>query len=517
MKRLDHINRFFESLSLRAKITLSLGVMLGLLLAIGSVAYFSSKRSEYFRELSLESEHRLLAITYYRAGVRNRILETYESTIADSFRHRDRLVLAENAIEKDLGNLKKQIGQWSKEAVTLLASTEEKYRLLDRELDTVTELAQTGQMKAARERLIFARDRNFDNDFIPEMRALIQQAEKETLENATSLRQSMAFERTLIFLTSALGVLLTFLLGLLLSRSLGTKLKKLSRAVEEISKGNFQIEVKLEGKDELARFALALNGMARSLTEAKAKLADQQVTLVATSKLTALGEMAGGIAHEINNPLATIKLLTEQMEDACNEDHWDKAKFQRATNLVKKTCDRISKIVQGLRAFARDGEHDEFEKVAIQQIVNDTLALCGEQTKRLGIEVQLIQPNDPIYIECRATQISQVLLNLISNACDAVRDLDPAWIHIEVTESANAVQVAVTDSGAGIPKEIREKIMQPFFTTKEVGKGTGLGLSISQGIVGSHKGRLLVDENSQHTKFVIQLPKSHLVKQVVSA
>ena len=111
--------------------------------------------------------------------------------------------------------------------------------------------------------------------------------------------------------------------------------------------------------------------------------------------------------------------------------------------------------------------------------------------------------------------MSQVLLNLLFNARDAVRDLKDKWVRLEVMNLSDFVEFSVTDSGTGISNAVRERIMQPFFTTKDVGQGTGLGLSISRGIVEAHGGRLYYDEKSQHTRFVFVIPKHRdVVKNV---
>ena len=114
--------------------------------------------------------------------------------------------------------------------------------------------------------------------------------------------------------------------------------------------------------------------------------------------------------------------------------------------------------------------------------------------------------DEGLRIPCREAQISQVLLNLIANAADAVQDLSERWIRIEVSRNADAVEIAVTDSGGGIPDEIRARVMQPFFTTKPAGQGTGFGLSISRAFAEAHAGTLTIDVASPHTRFVVTLP-----------
>jgi C4-dicarboxylate-specific signal transduction histidine kinase len=109
-------------------------------------------------------------------------------------------------------------------------------------------------------------------------------------------------------------------------------------------------------------------------------------------------------------------------------------------------------------------------------------------------------------VNCRPTQLSQVLLNLLSNAFDAVSALSEKWVRLTVTQEEQKLIIKVIDSGNGIPSDIAEKIMQPFFTTKVIGKGTGLGLSISRGIIESHEGALFYDPSEKNTTFVIELP-----------
>jgi C4-dicarboxylate-specific signal transduction histidine kinase len=131
------------------------------------------------------------------------------------------------------------------------------------------------------------------------------------------------------------------------------------------------------------------------------------------------------------------------------------------------------------------------------------------------LEVGII--SDSLEIECRDIEISQVLLNLLNNAYDAVTDKEDKWVRIDVKETESAAIITVTDSGPGIPENIRNKITQPFFTTKELGKGTGLGLSISLGIVGAHQGNLTLDTHSSHTCFVVTLPKRRTVSAGAAA
>lgn len=237
-------------------------------------------------------------------------------------------------------------------------------------------------------------------------------------------------------------------------------------------------------------------------------LREQQARALASSKLSALGEMAGGIAHEINNPLAIIQGQATQLKEMMENRQWEKEWMTEAAFSIEKTSKRIAKIVKGLRAFARDGSADPFRPTNLKGIIEETLDFCRERFKHHSVALH-VDPIDPnLSIECRSVQISQVLLNLLNNAYDAVEELPERWIRIETRDAGETIEIAVTDSGTGIPLPFREKLMRPFFTTKEIGKGTGMGLSISRGIVESHGGTLIYDEHHPHTRFLASLPKT---------
>jgi PAS domain S-box-containing protein len=251
---------------------------------------------------------------------------------------------------------------------------------------------------------------------------------------------------------------------------------------------------------------MVLHGSVRDITDSKqaeATLISQREKLMAAAKMSSLGEMAGGIAHEINNPLAIIigkitqlkRRLVDQVDDLL---------------VIENTAKRISAIIKGLSAFSRNAENDKMEKVLVPILIQDTLELSKERFRFSSIELKLvINKNDyEVYITGRASQLLQVLINLLNNAFDAVEKLEDKWVEIKVSSNNGICTISVTDSGRGIPQDILNKMMTPFFTTKEVGKGTGLGLSISRAIIEEHHGKLYYDTTSPNTRFVIELPSA---------
>lgn len=232
----------------------------------------------------------------------------------------------------------------------------------------------------------------------------------------------------------------------------------------------------------------------------------QRVRMISAAKMSSLGEMASGIAHEINNPLTVISCKAEQMRMRVERGNYSNSELENDLKKIENTTMRIARIISGLRSFSRDSENEEFQNVFIKDIFTDTLELCRERIKNQNIDLKLIIPED-LKTNVRPTQISQVLMNLIGNSIDAIENLEEKWIELKVEELSNSILISVKDSGHGIDPQILEKIMLPFFTTKEVGKGTGLGLSISKGIIEDHKGQLIYNSKSENTNFLVYIQK----------
>lgn len=260
---------------------------------------------------------------------------------------------------------------------------------------------------------------------------------------------------------------------------------------------------------ELADVATKLVGMAVERDRTEKLVLEQQVKMITTSKLAALGEMAGGLAHEINNPLAIISGRAVQLTMANEQGRLNLELINDIATSIQSTTMRISKIIKGLISFARENEQEEKREVLLDTLIEDTLSFCRERFKSHAVDLTVKSSQD-VKIQCRPVQLSQVLLNLLNNSYDAIEELSEKWVKIEVEKNSDSIYIAVTDSGQGIPEQLRDKIIQPFFTTKDVNRGTGLGLSISAGIISSHQGTLNLDTNSKNTRFVISLPNNEV-------
>jgi PAS domain S-box-containing protein len=267
-------------------------------------------------------------------------------------------------------------------------------------------------------------------------------------------------------------------------------------------------KVPVRGMDGMVSLVVGVIEDITDQKHAESVIEEQRLKIIANSKMSALGEMAGGVAHEINNPLAIISGRASLLKTLVESHELDADKVVVAADKIIATTHRIAKIIRGLRTFSRDSSRDPFERVHLRSIIDDTLELCANRFRNHGVDLTFKnEPGPGFAIECRGAQVSQVLLNLLNNAFDAVVDLPERWVRLDVREAGESVEFRVTDSGHGIPIAVQERIFQPFFTTKQIGKGTGLGLSITQGILAEHGGRIYVDQRSKHTCFVAVLPK----------
>ena len=239
--------------------------------------------------------------------------------------------------------------------------------------------------------------------------------------------------------------------------------------------------------------------------ELQEKLKIQESKIVASARLSSLGEMASAIAHEINNPLAIIQGKADSLRRRIATNTADTNLITEGLGKIEETCERIVKIIKGLKTFSRNSEKDPFNLVSLDDVLGDALSLVSQKLAYNDIELR-IHKDDGVFVQGRASQLGQVLMNLLSNAFDAVENTANKWITIEIKAIKDKAVIRMIDSGSGIPESIRSKIFDPFFTSKEIGKGTGLGLSISKGIIEEHHGSLSIDTENPNTCFVIELP-----------
>jgi PAS domain S-box-containing protein len=235
-------------------------------------------------------------------------------------------------------------------------------------------------------------------------------------------------------------------------------------------------------------------------------IASQQRAIVQTSKLSVLGELTSGIAHEINSPLQILGGRCELMAMKKNRGIRTEEEVDKAFELIASMSERIEKIVRGLQIFSRDQANEPMRLARLHQIIDDTLSLCGDRLAKKGVKVTRPEFIEDPYLNCHSTQISQILINLLNNSADAMQMLADRWIKIYFEIEGPSVLMIVQDAGSGVDDDTLHKVFNPFFTTKAEGKGTGLGLSISKQLAESHGGTLSYELRDGHTTFILKLP-----------
>lgn len=230
-------------------------------------------------------------------------------------------------------------------------------------------------------------------------------------------------------------------------------------------------------------------------------------------KMATLGEMSAVIAHEINNPLAVIQLCIDSLKRDLISNNFTNEEIEKKINKIHSSVSRMSKLVRGLKTFSRTSDQEDYSEINLKIFLEDVLSFSKSKYTTTGIIFKTNEFPD-ILLECIPDQITQVLLNLLNNAYDAVIDLPEKWVefNVSIDKKNNEALFSIKDSGHGIPQDIAQKILDPFFTTKDVGKGTGLGLSISKAIIEEHAGTLTLNNESPNTNFIFKLPLKNLKK-----
>ncbi|RME14812.1 MAG: PAS domain-containing sensor histidine kinase, partial [Bdellovibrio sp.] len=243
------------------------------------------------------------------------------------------------------------------------------------------------------------------------------------------------------------------------------------------------------------------------IRKAMESLKEERAKTIYAEKMASLGELSAGIAHELGNPLGALRGRIEMLDQQILNNKFSPEKAHKTLEKVLQLTDKISRIIRGLSAYARDGSQDPYQKTDIIPMIQGILEFSNEKFKKQGIKVETQGIEKNLHIECREAEIGQVFVNLLNNACDAVSSSKDPRIWLELSKTPqDTLKIRVKDNGCGIPPEKKEKIFQSFYTTKKAGKGTGLGLSISRSIVQSHHGQIYLEDHPELTSFVVELP-----------
>ncbi|MCF8060018.1 MAG: GHKL domain-containing protein [Bacteriovoracaceae bacterium] len=230
------------------------------------------------------------------------------------------------------------------------------------------------------------------------------------------------------------------------------------------------------------------------------------------TRMSDLGRLTAGIAHEINNPLTVIKGASSFCLKRIEGGNLETPRLKTELKRMSKHVERVVKIIEGLRFVSRDGSKDNFESKSIGAVIKDAYELCSYKLNGEGVNSSFVPLFSETKCSIRVVQIEQVIFSLISNAIDALENQSEKNITVLMSESNRDVFIRVRDNGPGIPNEIKGEVLKPFFTTKPVGEGTGLGLSVAAEIIKNHNGQLSIEESLEGASFLIRLPKEQSLK-----
>lgn len=314
-------------------------------------------------------------------------------------------------------------------------------------------------------------------------------------------------------------VVLSLLLSLLLHHMVSKPVDRLLAATKRAADGNLDQAVSIRSHDELGKLSESFNTMIselkrsrdaiegwtetleRRVQERTQELQKVQDQLIHAGKMAAIGELAAGVAHEINNPLTGVLTFSSLLLKKIDEGH----PWRKDLETIVQQTSRCRNIVRGLLDFARQRKPDK-KPWDVHQLLERTLVLLEKQAPFQNVEIVKEFDHGLPMLFVDGDQIQQVFMNILLNAADAMSK-DGGTLRIRTAREGDRVEIAFSDTGCGIPKEHLAKLFDPFFTTKQTGKGTGLGLAISYGIIQSHTGEIKVEsEVGKGSTFRIFLP-----------
>jgi two-component system, NtrC family, sensor kinase len=308
------------------------------------------------------------------------------------------------------------------------------------------------------------------------------------------------WQRFIVFSTIS-GLVPSLLLILLIVKILSRPLQRLTETALAVTRGDYGAQTNLQSNDELGVLADSFNAMSRKMAEDIAQLKAINQAMIRSEKLATAGALATGVAHEVNNPLASISSLVQSLLARAQDE-----RDRETLRLVLTQITRITGVLRELMDFARP-KAPELRPTDLNQVILKSLELArfDKGFKQLTVATKLT--GDLPLLQLDADRMQQVFLNLLLNARDAIGETTGGEITIHTQQQDGEVRALIADNGHGIAPENLARIFDPFFSTKPKGQGTGLGLAVSHSLVTAHGGRISVQPNEVGTTFMLCFPK----------
>ncbi len=537
MRRLRQI---LDDIDMRTKFTLPLSLLFMIAISAISVYLIDRQADAYRRELTTSGEtlSRILALQA-EGGVLFESRYELEHLLAQLESFAD---VRFARVTNESGETLAEYGTWQDDSITVVKTIRE-----EKEISCVVRQVRNkaGEEFVVFQHGIYTRKATLGREHLGVTGNLsggiVRKQETEEIGrmmlmvSLDSVNQSITAAIRTAIIAALLVMALTILLVASFVRAVTRPIMTLVNVTASVSRGDLSQRVAIQQKDEIGRLASTFNEMIASLEasrneieeynrtleqkiiERTRELEEAQAQLIQSEKLGAIGQLAAGVAHELNNPLGGIlgyaQFSLEKMKKLSDGrlDDNDREKFLRYLSDIETQARRCKAIVQNLLKFSRASRTTEFEDLDINSVLEETASFVEHQFEMNRLRLKLDLDGELPLVPGNAGQLQQVFTNLLINAMHASPKDTEIIIRTRfspaVGEFGGAVELQFIDQGHGIPPELVKKIFEPFFTTKEVGKGTGLGLSVSYGIIRDHGGEIKVDSDpGKGTTFTLYLP-----------
>jgi len=473
-------------MTIRRRLFISFFIFVVFILLIGLGTFFVVTQSNYFLKLALENYTMLVNTQNLYLALENQKRAFYAY-----------LILGEEIDRLEYENLSEMIDR------DIMAYPDEEARRVCSEMRNYQKKIVALHSKLTKGDFHSFLDKQF-NSISTQMKNILMNNTEHYKRKIEDIKVRMRKLCNISYLAGiwifVLALVLSLLLTLMLFKYIAIPLFELFKGVNIIGGGNLDYEIPLlkNSSDELYELTVAFNKMVKEIK-------NLQVQVLQMDRMSSLGQLAGGVAHELNNPLTGVIGQTQLLLEKFPPD----SPVYQTLKKIEHAGQRCRRIVRALLDFARQKDY-AFAKHNIHQLIDEVLELSSSDLRAAKVEVIKEYGKDLPPVNVSGSHIQQVILNIVTNALQSMAPKNGGVLRImtRYLPEMKKIEVEFIDTGIGIKKEHLPHIFDPFFTTKEVGKGTGLGLTVSYGIIQKHNGEILAysDGEGKGAKFVIRLP-----------